>query len=202
MIAYISGRLLEKLESSVVIDTGGIGYEVFIPANSRVFLKAKGDEVVLSTVQIVKEDDIRLYGFEDRATLGLFKLLITVSGVGAKAAISILSALHTDDAVKAIAFNDATMLTRANGVGKKSAERIVLELKDKVNDIFTGELSARKIDVSGIDGAGQDSEIQADVIEVLMSLGYNRSEAAMAVNSIKEEYKSVEEAVKLALKNV
>ena len=201
MIAYISGRLLEKLESSVVIDTGGIGYEVFIPANSRVFLKAKGDDVVLSTVQIVKEDDIRLYGFEDRATLGLFKLLITVSGVGAKAAMAILSAMHTDDAVKAIAFSDPMMLTRANGVGKKSAERIVLELKDKVNDIFSGELSSAKARTSG-DTTNEDGNVIDDAIEVLMSLGYNRSEAAVAINNIHEEFKSVEEAVKLALKTM
>ncbi|MDR3305852.1 MAG: Holliday junction branch migration protein RuvA [Clostridiales Family XIII bacterium] len=207
MIAYISGSLIEKLETSVVIDTGGIGYEVFLPSNSRVFVKSKGDEVVLQTAQIFKEDDVSLYGFEDRASLRLFKLLITVSGVGAKAALAILSAMPVDEAVRAIAFGDAAMLTRANGVGKKSAERVVLELKDKVTDLFAGGaagLGTGMGTAAGPGGAADAGETDraGDAIAILMVLGYSRSEAAQAVLNVRDEYDSVEECVKYALKSM
>jgi len=206
MIAYINGTLLEKLDTSVVIDTGGVGYEVFVPAGAGLWLKGKGDEVVLHTAQIFKEDDVSLYGFEDRESLKLFRLLISVSGVGAKAAMAILSALKADEAAKAIAFEDAAMLTRANGVGKKSAERIVLELKDKVTAVFAGGKGAFG-GASGTSGAaageaGGPKDIQTEATIALMSLGISRSEAAQAVMSIREEYTTVEECVRLALKGL
>jgi Holliday junction DNA helicase RuvA len=203
MIAYISGILLEKMDTSVVVDTGGIGYEVFLAANSRVFLKSRGDEIVLSTVQIVKEDDMRLYGFEDKPSLRLFKLLITVSGVGEKAALAILSAMSTEESVRAIAFGDAPMLTRANGIGKKSAERIILELKDKVTEVtFGGAAPGPGGETPAASGAAGGGNLSGDAIEVLLTLGYNRSEAAAAVLKIASEPGTVEELVKLALKNM
>jgi Holliday junction DNA helicase RuvA len=207
MIAYLRGSMLEKLETSVVIDTGGVGYEVFLPSNSSVFLRTKGDEVVLYTAQIFKEDDVSLYGFEDRAALRLFRLLITVSGVGAKAAMGIISSLSTDEAVRAIAFSDVAMLTRAQGIGKKSAERIVLELKDKVTDALGG-LSAGfgNLPGAGAAGAAQKGaagggavDLVTEAISVLMSLGITRSEAAQAVMNVTEEYGTVEDCVRLAL---
>ena len=206
MIAYIKGNLLEKLETSVVIDTGGVGYEVFLPSNSSHWLKGKGDEVVLHTAQIVKEDDISLYGFENRESLKLFRMLLTVSGVGAKAAMAILSAFTADEAIKAIAFSDAAMLTRAVGVGKKSAERIVLDLKDKVTDIFAGTTNASALAPSASDapsgGAGGSANIVSETISVLINLGISRSEASNAVMNIKDEYDTVEECVRLALKGL
>ena len=198
MIAYLYGTLLEKLESSVVIDTGGVGYEVFVPAGAGVWLKGKGDEVVLHTAQIFKEDDVSLYGFEDREGMRLFRLLLTVSGVGAKAAMAILSAMTVDEASRAIAFEDAAMLTRAQGVGKKSAERIVLELKDKVTAVFAGGGAAVGIaaEVRG------PADIVTEATNVLMSLGISRSEAAQAVTNVQEEYATVEDCVRLALKGL
>jgi Holliday junction DNA helicase RuvA len=210
MIAYLRGSMLEKLETSVVIDTGGVGYEVFLPANSHVFLKAKGDEVVLYTAQIFKEDDVSLYGFEDRAALRLFRLLITVSGVGAKAAMGLISSLSTDEAVRAIAFSDVAMLTRAQGIGKKSAERIVLELKDKVTNALGG-LSAGFGSLPGVGGpdaaqkgaaGGGPADLVTEAVSVLMSLGITRSEAAQAVMNVTGEYGTVEDCVRLALKGL
>ena len=206
MIAYLYGTLLEKLESSVVIDTGGVGYEVFVPTGAVVWLKGKGDEVVLHTAQIFKEDDVSLYGFEDRESIRLFRLLISVSGVGAKVAMAIMSAMTTDEAARAIAFEDAAMLTRAQGVGKKSAERIVLELKDRVTAVFAGGAGA----VGGIPGSGDVSgseargpkDIVTEATNVLMSLGISRSEAAQAVMNIREDYATVEDCVRLALKGL
>jgi len=198
MIAYLYGTLLEKLETSVVIDTGGVGYEVFVPTGAGVWMKGKGDEVVLHTVQIFKEDDVSLYGFEDREGVRLFRLLISVSGVGAKAAMAILSAMTVDEATRAIAFEDAAMLCRAQGVGKKSAERIVLELKDKVTAVFAGGGAAGGLaaEVRG------PSDIVTEATTVLMSLGISRGEAAQAVMNISEDYATVEECVRLALKGL
>ena len=211
MIAYIYGTLLEKLDTSIVVDTGGVGYEVFVPTNSHVWLKGKGDEVVLHTAQIFKEDDVTLYGFEGRESLRLFRMLISVSGVGAKASLAILSALSVDEAARAIAFEDAAMLTRAQGVGKKSAERIVLELKDKVTEVFAGITGAPAFGTGGtgsisgedaIGGGKGPADIVSETINVLMSLGISRSEAAQAVMSVKEEYGTVEDCVRLALKGI
>ena len=208
MIAYIYGTLLEKLETSVVIDTGGVGYEVFVPANSSIWLKGKGDDVVLHTAQIFKEDDVSLYGFETRESLRLFRMLITVSGVGAKAAMAVLSALTVDEAIRAIAFEDSAMITRAQGIGKKSAERIILELKDKVTEAFTGMTGASsgKLTTGATLGAsaeqGEAGNIVTEAISVLMSLGISRSEASHSVLNIKDEYDTVEDCVRLALKGM
>jgi len=198
MIAYLYGTLLEKLETSVVIDTGGVGYEVFVPTGAGLWIKGKGDEVVLHTVQIFKEDDVSLYGFEDRESVRLFRLLISVSGVGAKAAMAILSAMTADEATRAIAFEDAAMLCRAQGIGKKSAERIVLELKDKVTAVFAGGGAAGGLAAE----ARGPSDIVTEATTVLMSLGISRSEAAQAVMNISEDYSTVEDCVRLALKGL
>ena len=206
MIAYIYGTLLEKLETSVVVDTGGVGYEIFVPSNSPVWMKKRGEEAVLHTAQVFKEDDTSLYGFEDRASLRLFRLLISVSGVGAKSAMAILSVMTVDEAVRAIAFEDAALLTRAQGIGRKSAERIVLELKDKITEIFAGMTGVG--DAFGTAGAdagkpaekGGSADIVTEAINVLTTLGISRSEAAQAVMNIKDEYASVEDCVRFALK--
>ena len=208
MIAYIYGTLLDKLETSVVVDTGGVGYEIFVPANSHVWLKGKGDEIVLHTAQIFKEDDVSLYGFEDRPSLRLFRMLLTVSGVGAKAAMAVLSAMTVDEAVRAIAFEDPAMITRAQGIGKKSAERIVLELKDKVTDAFAGITGFRGGLPAGAahgvssESGGGPADIVTESISVLMSLGISRSEASQAVMNVKDEYETVEDCVRLALKGL
>ncbi|MDR1068525.1 MAG: Holliday junction branch migration protein RuvA [Clostridiales Family XIII bacterium] len=196
MISYVHGKLAYKLENSVVIDTGGVGYEVFMPASASVFVAREGEDVQVFTVMIVKEDEMSLYGFTDRESVRLFRLLIGVSGVGAKAAMAVLSALSAEDAVRAITFGDATMLTRANGVGKKSAERIILELSDKVGQPFGG--------VSAVAAAkGNAGDPRAEAIEVLLSLGYSRSEAGSAVMGVISEAElSAEEYVKLALKSM
>jgi Holliday junction DNA helicase RuvA len=197
MISYIHGRLAYKLENSIVVDTGGVGYEIFIPDNSPALLAKEGEEVRIFTVMIVKEDEMSLYGFPDRESVNLFRLLMTVSGVGAKAAMAILTALPAPEAVKAITFGDAVLLTRAQGVGKKSAERIILELSDKV-----GKAPGSG---SGAQGAGVRSgagDPKAEAIEVLMTLGYTRSEAGAAVMGVEEEGLAAEEYVKAALRSM
>ena len=197
MISYIHGKLAYKMENSIVVDTGGVGYEIFMPTTSPVFLYAEGDEVRVYTVMIVKEDEMSLYGFSERASVNLFRLLISVSGVGAKAGMSILSAMSAADASKAITFGDATMLTRANGIGKKTAERIILELSDKV-----GSISGISAPAGGLPSKAKENDPKAEAIEVLLTLGYSRSEAGAAVMGIDKEDATPEEFVKLALKSL
>ncbi|MDR2163464.1 MAG: Holliday junction branch migration protein RuvA [Clostridiales Family XIII bacterium] len=194
MISYVHGKLAYKLENSIVIDTGGVGYEIFVPGNSSVLLAKEGEETRVFTVMIVKEDEMSLYGFPDRESVNFFRLLLTVSGVGAKAAMAILSALPVDEAVRAITFGDATLLTRAQGVGKKSAERIILELSDKVGKV-PGVPSAAAA------GMGADDP-KAEAIEVLLTLGYTRSEAGAAIMGVGEEGLKAEEYVTLALRSM
>jgi Holliday junction DNA helicase RuvA len=197
MISYIHGKLAYKLENSVVVDTGGVGYEIFVPDSSSLFLSNEGEEVSIFTVMIVKEDEMSLYGFPDRESVHLFRLLLTVSGVGAKAAMAILSVLPAREASRAIAFGDATLLTRAQGVGKKSAERIILELADKVGK---APGVAQAASVAG-HGAGADDP-KGEAIEVLLTLGYTRSEAGAAVMGIGEDGLAAEEYVTLALRSM
>jgi Holliday junction DNA helicase RuvA len=179
------------------VDTGGVGYEIFMPDNAPVFLAHEGEEIRVFTVMIVKEDDMSLYGFSDRGSVQMFRLLLTVSGVGAKAAMAILSVLSATDTAQAITFGDATALTRANGVGKKSAERIILELSDKV----AGKDGAM-VGVSGAAATGREGDPKAEAIEALLSLGYSRSEAGAAVMGLEETDLTVEEYVKAALKSM
>ena len=129
MIGFLRGILAEKGDGFIIVDVGGVGYYVNVPANISAYRKAEGEEVTVHTAMIVREDDISLYGFSSRGELEAFRKLITVSGIGAKAGISILSAFTLDQLKQAIAFEDAKSLQKANGIGKKTAECIVLELK-------------------------------------------------------------------------
>ena len=197
MIHYIKGTLIMKLEDRVVIETSGVGFEVFVPGNSRLYMITEGEEVETYTYMQVTQDDMILYGFGDERSLALFKELIKVSSIGAKAALSVLSAMAVEDVKRAIAFEDADMLTRAKGVGKKTAQKIILELKDKMGDIqggFPGE------DIPAESFAEDDNRSVA--IDGLMNLGYSRSEAMTALLGIDQEELSVEDYIKLALKKM
>ncbi|MEG0663349.1 MAG: Holliday junction branch migration protein RuvA, partial [Anaerovoracaceae bacterium] len=135
MIHYLKGTLRLKAEGLVVIEVGGIGYEVFVPAGSNLFLKEEGEAVTVFTSMQVREDDVSLYGFGDEQELFLFKKLITVNSVGAKAALAILSSMPPEEVRRAIIFEDVALLTRANGIGKKTAQKIVLDLKGKLGSL-------------------------------------------------------------------
>lgn len=200
MIGYLIGILTMKTDTGVLIETGGIGYEVMVPGNSHIFLEKEGAEVKVYTAMIVREDDISLYGFSDMTSLEFFKKLITVSGVGAKAALSMLSAMSVDEIRKAIVFEDPTMLTRAQGIGKKTAQRIVLDLKDKLGNInhsdgFCGEPN---MDFAGIDG----NNPRMEALAALTALGYTRGEASAALAAVKDNDLSTEAYIKQSLKKL
>lgn len=199
MIGFVKGTLAEKGAGYVIIEAGGIGYEIYVPANSGAYLSSEGEEVKVYTMMSVREDDVSLYGFSRRGELDAFKKLISVNGVGAKAGISILSAFTLEQLQEAIAFEDAKALTKANGIGKKIAERIVLELKDK----FT---------VPGVDVPAEGAPVpeggtaagggRAEAVAALISLGYTRGEATGALAHVKENDLSAEDYIKAALKNL
>lgn len=198
MLHYIKGILTMKLENGVVIETGGLGYRLFIPANSDIYLKKEGEEVTAFTAMIVREDDISLYGFGEKAALDTFHKLITVSGVGAKAALALLSAMPLYELHQAIRLEDARSLTRANGIGKKTAERIVLELKDKFG--APEEMEAES-DLSDTASAGV-SDSRDEAVNALIALGYTRGEAVHALASVKEGNLTAEEYIRQALKKL
>ncbi len=198
MFHYIRGKVTMTFEGGIVIESQGIGYEVFVPGGSGAYMQSD-KEVLLYTSMIVREDDISLYGFTEREGIALFKRLMTVNGVGAKAAMSILSAMNPGEVRKAIMFEDAKSLTKAQGIGGKIAQRIILELKDKIGNISGGmDMSVGADMAASI--AGSDARTEA--VTALMALGYNRGEAAEAIGRVKEELDSPEAYIKLALKNL
>lgn len=187
-----------NVNGGIVVETqSGIGMEIFVPANSPVYRYGIGDSIMVFTSMIVKEDDISLYGFHNKESLELFEKLITVSGVGAKGAMAIVGTLSVEELKRAIAFEDAKEISRANGIGKKTAERIILELKDKVGK-FEGELPAAAL--------SEDVSISADsrseAVTALVALGYTKAEAFNAVASVNDEGLTSEEYIKKALKNL
>ena len=197
MIRYVKGIYSMNINGGIVVETqSGLGLEIFLPANSPIYRYGEGETIMVYTSMIVKEDDISLYGFHNRDNLEIFERLITVSGVGAKGAMSILSTLEAAELKRAIAFEDAKEISRANGIGKKTAERIILELKDKLakTDIPAYVPPADTADVS--------SDSRSEAITALVTLGYTKAEAFNAVASINDERLSSEEYIKKALKNL
>lgn len=193
MFHYIKGIVTMKFDGGVVMEANGIGYEVFVPDNSPVYLANSNDSTLVYTAMIIREDDVSIYGFPDKDSLDLFRKLMTVSGVGAKAAMAVLSALHVSDIKKAILFEDAETLTKANGIGKKSAQRIVLELKDKIGILGGLSDSTKQVDLNNS---------KSEAINGLISLGYSKSEAMGALSNIEDENLSTEEYIKKALKGI
>ena len=197
MIRYVKGIYSMNINGGIVVETqSGLGLEILLPANSPIYRYGEGETIMVYTSMIVKEDDISLYGFHNRDNLEIFERLITVSGVGAKGAMSILGTLEAAELKRAIAFEDAKEISRANGIGKKTAERIILELKDKLakTDIPAYVPPADTADVS--------SDSRSEAITALVTLGYTKAEAFNAVASINDEGLSSEEYIKKALKNL
>ena len=195
MFNYIRGILAAKFDSGVVIDVGGVGFEIYTPDNSSLYLAKVGDEVTAFTVMTVREDDISLYGFGDKDSLNMFKKLTTVSGVGAKAGLAVLSAMPLSDIKQAIVFEDVVSLTRANGIGKKIAQRIVLELKDKL-----GAIEVQEGTVSILEALNTDDK--AEAVNALIALGYSKGEAINSLAGITDDGLSTEEYIKKALKKL
>jgi len=177
VIAQVRGRLLRKQPQEAVIDVGGVGYRVTIPLSTFYRLGEPGDEVALLTHTHVREDTLALFGFLTDVEQALFERLIAVAGVGPKLAVAILSGIEAPDLVEALRAGDIARLTRIPGVGKKTAERLVLELKDKMKGLPLTEAPA----------AGRAPTAKDDLVSALVHLGYSRPEAERGVDRSLQE---------------
>ena len=199
MIAFVRGTAVDMTENSVIVEAGGIGYEIYMTGTdlSQIHM---GEEVKIHTYFNVREDAMQLYGFRSKDDLQMFKLLLGVNGVGPKAAVGVLAGITADELRFAILSDDAKTIAKAPGIGPKTASKLILELKDKchLEDVFGGvEESFATENVS----AGADAK--KDAIEALVALGYSASEAAGAVRKLQVTGEmSVEDILKLSLKNL
>jgi Holliday junction DNA helicase RuvA len=189
MIARLSGTLIEKNPPQIVIDCNGVGYEVEVPMSTFYNLPDIGAKVILLTYFVVREDAQLLYGFGSLQEKNTFKQLLKVNGIGAKSALSILSGVSIEDLVQAVSQQEVSMLTRIPGIGKKTAERLLLELKDKLG---AAEFSQQ---------ASQNKSASYDILNALVALGYNEREAQAAVKLLDKNV-SVTDGIKLALKSL
>ncbi len=184
MIAYLSGKLLEKDANLVIIDVGGVGYEVSIPLSTFYELGEIGADVTLRVQTIVREDAFQLFGFKTLREKELFLLLISVSGIGPKSAITALSGMSADEIISAIRQNNLARLNSIPGVGKKTAERLVIELRDKITKLSV--IAGEEMKSEGIPMSSGDA-IMDDAISALTNLGYQRAAAEKALNQAVQE---------------
>lgn len=198
MISYVRGELVAVGEEKIIVDVNGVGYGVFMPAQSITLLPSIGEEVKIHTYLNVREDAMQLFGFLTRDDLDIFKLVIGVSGIGPKGGLNILSEMSPDDLRFAVLANDAKAIAKAPGIGKKTAEKLIIELKDKldIEDVLNREAKEATFTVSS-----QNHGVQAEAVEALVALGYGSTEAMKAVKKVIEETDgSVEDILKHALK--
>ena len=199
MIYCLTGKIVKKSMSAVVLSCGGVGYYAQCPASVAGALPGVGKEATIYTVMSVTENDVSLYGFATEEQQAFFEMLTAVSGVGPKVGLAILSVMEPDRVALAISAGDHKAFKAASGVGPKLAQRIVLELKDKVAKGFVDGISLE--DVAGASADTQASQGSSQAIAALVSLGYSQSEAALAVSKI-DAALPVEEIIKLALRSM
>ena len=174
MIGRIHGKLVEKHPPQIVVDVGGVGYEVDVPMSTFYNLPATGAEISLYTHLAVREDAHQLFGFATEAERHAFRQLLKISGVGARTALAVLSGLSVSDLREAVASQESGRLTKIPGIGKKTAERLLLELRDKLDAVLAAPAAARSDGQAG------------DVLNALLALGYNEKEAAWAMKQLPE----------------
>lgn len=200
MYAYIKGELAEINTDYIVIEAGGIGYQVFISLQTFDYLPSVGENLKIYTYLYLREDAMILYGFLTKDDLELFKLLISVSGIGPKGGLAVLSTLEADDLRFAILSGDAKAISKAPGVGGKTAQRVILELKDKLSleDAFEAKTEHVQKNVAAAGGS-----VKNDAVMALTALGYSSTESLKAVSAVEiTEDMDVEEVLKAALKHL
>lgn len=195
MIDQIKGKLITKKPTYIVVEMHGIGFKISIPLSSYQLIGNTGEEVHVLTYLHVREDNLQLFGFATEDERQLFQLLISVSGIGPKVAQGILSGISTSDFKRAIIHQDLTMLTLAPGVGKKTGERLILELREKISD---EALQEETVSSSHMTSIGEEA------ILALVSLGYKRLQAQKAVQRVFQEHHdlNIEETLRLALQKM
>ncbi|MCZ6898443.1 MAG: Holliday junction branch migration protein RuvA [Betaproteobacteria bacterium] len=188
MIGRLTGLMLEKQPPLVLVDVQGVGYEINVPMSTFYNLPAVGVKVTLHTYLVVREDVHLLFGFATEAERQVFRQLVKISGVGARTALAILSGLSVSDLQQAVAAQDSRQIIKIPGIGKKTAERLLLELRDKLSTTMVG-----------IDSSIPSSKVSGDVLNALLSLGYNDREASWATKQLPSDV-TVSEGIRQALK--
>ena len=201
MIAYIKGELVILEEDRVIVDVGGVGYGIYMPGRAMSALPPIGSEVLIHTYLNVKEDAMQLYGFLTRDDLAVFRKVITVSGIGPRGGLSILSQLSADDLRFAVMSGDAKAISAAQGIGKKTAEKLILELKDKLKLEDALENTVNAVQNTADTSAGMANEMTGEAVQALVALGYGNTEALKAVRQVEiTEEMSVEDVLRQSLK--
>ena len=187
MIAHLSGKLLYKQTTTVILDVGGVGYEVTIPLSTFYDLEDAGNEVKLRIYTHVREDTLQLYGFKTARERELFQQLISVSGIGPKLAITMLSGMSADEIIVSIRQNNLARLTSIPGVGKKTAERLVIELRDKIAALSSPALEEEFTAQAGAGAPASEDAVRDDALSALINLGYQKASAEKAITAAVQE---------------
>jgi len=196
MIGRLSGTLLDKAPPALLLDVAGVGYELEAPMSTFYALPAPGEALALHVHLVVREDAQLLYGFATLAERSLFRALLKVSGVGAKVALSILSGMSVDGFIACVAGDDVSALVRVPGIGKKTAERLIVEMRDRAAAMGAGSLPGLSPDLPG----GTDGGVRAQAAEALESLGYKGPEAKRLLDRAEAPGQSVEALIRAALR--
>ena len=202
MISFIYGTVVDSTETSVIVEAGGIGYEIFMTGSAIEQAVRKEGQVKIHTHFHVREDAMQLYGFRSKDDLQMFKLLLGVNGVGPKAALGVLAGITADELRFAILSDDVKTLSKAPGIGKKTAQKLILELKDKMKLEDAFELKLAHEQERAAVGAGEVSDGRQEAVEALVALGYSSADALRAVRKVTDvPPDDVEGLLKAALKN-
>ena len=204
MIAHLNGTLLSKQATSVIVDVSGVGYEVTIPLSTFYDLEDAGSSVQLRIYTHVREDTLQLYGFKTARERELFLKLITVSGIGPKLGITLLSGMSADEIIASIRTNNLARLTLIPGVGRKTAERLIVELREKVADLSSAQLEEELGAKPEVSPETAEDTVRADALSALLNLGYQRSAAEKAIDAALGEGGdiSVESVLRRSLKKL
>lgn len=204
MLAYIKGNLEIKTKGYIVIETGGIGYKIFMPASTIEKVGNIGEKVQVYTYMRVREDDISLFGFLTNEELRMFELLLSVSGIGAKGALTILSNITPSKFALAVIGNDVGILKKLPGIGPKTAQRVILELKDKLKKENQETVTEREQgeEISALQVAIAEDEKVAEAISALQVLGYSKREIVLALDKVDMSELSVEDIIRKGLANL
>ena len=193
MIGSLRGRLMLKQAPSIIIECHGVGYEVETPMSTFLELPPTGDELFLFTHMVVREDAQMLYGFATQAERTLFRTLLKISGVGAKMGLAVLSAMSVDGFRRCVEYEDSASLVKVPGIGKKTAERLIMEMRDRI-DTPSAQSGARRVEV--------DAGAKSEAVDALISLGYKPREVQKLIGEIDVDGKSAEDIIRLALRQV
>lgn len=191
MISYLSGKIRSKGKSFIIVEVNNLGYKIFISPTYYSELNI-GDEVEIYTHQYIREDALDLYGFRDIPELEIFEMLLAISGIGPKSALGVLSVGSIDDIKSSISSGDSSLLTKVSGIGRKTAERVVLELREKIS----------ALDSSSFSGRTKISNSSSDEIDALISLGYSIQQAREALKNVDSSIKDSSERIREALRGM